>query len=98
MRPQHVPAPKTALFCWQAMTLARAAAVVRACAFPLLPDQRDSWHLPYCAGSSEAKIFEILRTGTCPDLEDHRCAGSPSPLLGFLSGDSGACASVSRLP
>ena len=61
--------------CLQAMTLARASAVVRACAFPLVPDQRDSWHLPYAAGSTEDKICDVLRTGTCPDLEDHRWGG-----------------------
>ena len=47
---------------------ARAAATVQACHFKidggLKPDQ-----IPYCGAATVCKIHEIVRTGTCQQLE-----------------------------
>ena len=65
------------------MKYARAAAAVRACAVKLevTREGRLSCALPYVGGALEAQIVDLLRTGTCTQLEQFKCAAANSNTL-----------------
>ena len=59
----------------QALKYAKAAASVRACAVKLAvtPKGKLNAAVPYVGGALEGLIVELLRTGTCVQLEQFRC-------------------------
>ena len=62
----------------QALKYARAAAAVRACAVKLAvtPKGKLNVAVPYIGGALEAQIIDIIRTGTCVQLQQFRCGGN----------------------
>ena len=53
------------------MTYAKAAAVVKACAFPITSDLRAD-QIPYVAEGTVTRIRDIIARGSTDDLDAHR--------------------------
>lgn len=61
------------LLALQSLSFARAASVMRACAFKIQPlTDPAGLHLPFVGRARAQQICDLATTGTTPELEEHR--------------------------
>ena len=64
------------IFLMQSLSFARVASVVRACAFKIDPGMLDpgalARKLPFVGAARAQQIWDIAKTGTTEELEQHR--------------------------
>ena len=64
----------------QSLSFARAASVMRACAFKIEPGTDPAGlHLPFVGRARAQQICDLATTGTTPELDEHR-SGTAIPL------------------
>lgn len=69
----------------RALTYAKAAATVRACAFPITKDLQEG-QIPFVGEGTVRRILDIIATGTTDDIEAHRNGGELRDTAGHVRG------------
>ena len=73
------------LLALQSLSFARAASVMRACAFKIQPGTNPAGlHLPFVGRARAQQICDLATTGTTPELEEHR-SGIANPLRAHIA-------------